>query len=93
MKQRVAVANQPQFEYENTESRLTNPGWSNNPMKTLKVVGGFLLGWFLASASTVVLISQSEISRTTDIIRVIVSLCGGIIGGVITYKRVNLKKI
>jgi hypothetical protein len=38
------------------------------------------------------LISQSEISRTTDIIRVIVSLCGGIIGGVITYKRVNLKK-
>jgi len=71
----------------------TSPlGRSNGFMKTLKVVGGFLLGWFLASASTVVLISQSEISRTTDIIRVIVSLCGGIIGGVITYKRVNLKK-
>jgi hypothetical protein len=61
-------------------------------MKILKVVGGFLLGWLLASVSTIGLISQSEISRTTDIIRIIVSLCGGIIGGVITYKRVNLKK-
>jgi hypothetical protein len=61
-------------------------------MKIWKVVGGFFLGWFLASALTIGLISQSEISRTIDIIRIIVSLCGGITGGVITYKRVNLKK-
>jgi hydrogenase maturation factor HypE len=61
-------------------------------MKTLKVIGGFLLGWLLASAVTIGLIPQSEISRTTDIIGAVVSLCGGIIGGVITYKRVNLKK-
>jgi len=61
-------------------------------MKILKVVGGFFLGFFLASASTSALIPQSEISPTTDIIRLIVSLSGGIIGGVITYKRVNLKK-
>jgi len=61
-------------------------------MKTLKVIGCFLLGLLLATAFTNGLISQSEISRTTDIIRIIVSLGGGIIGGVITYKRVNLKK-
>ena len=61
-------------------------------MKILKVVGGFFLGFFLASIFTSGLISQSEISRTTDIIRLTVSLCCGITGGVITYKRVNLKK-
>jgi hypothetical protein len=61
-------------------------------MKILKVVGGFFLGFFLASIFTVGLISQSEISRTTDIIRLVASLCGGITGAVIIYKRVNLKK-
>jgi hypothetical protein len=65
---------------------------SNSPLKILKVVGGFFLGFFLASVFSSALISQSEISRTTDIIRLIVSVCGGITGAVITYKRVNLKK-
>ena len=65
---------------------------SNSPLKILKVVGGFFLGFFLASFFSSALFSQSEISRTTDIIRLIVSVCGGITGAVITYKRVNLKK-
>ena len=65
---------------------------SNSPIKILKFVGGFFLGFFLASLFTGGLIRQLEISRTTDIIGLIVSLCSGIAGAVITYKRVNLKK-
>jgi hypothetical protein len=65
---------------------------SNSPIKILKVVGGFFLGFFLASAFNRALFSQLEISRTTQIIGIIVVLCSGITGAVITYKRVNLKK-
>ena len=65
---------------------------SNNPLKILKVVGGFFLGFFLASVFIGGLIRQLEISRTTDIIGIIVAVCSGITGAVITYKRVNLKK-
>ena len=65
---------------------------SNSPMKILKVVGGFFLGFFLAGFFTTALISKLEISRTTDIIRLIVGVCSGITGAVIIYKRVNLQK-
>ena len=77
-----------QYVDENSE----NFARSNSPMKISKVIGGFFLGFFLASAFTSTLIPQSEISPTTDIFRLIVSLCAGIIGAVIIYKRVNLKK-
>jgi|694.fasta_scaffold56952_1 hypothetical protein len=65
---------------------------SNSSIKILKVVGGFFLGCFLASAFNRALFSQIEISRTTQIIGIIAVLCSGITGAVITYKRVNLKK-
>ncbi len=65
---------------------------SNSPIKILKVVGGFFLGFFLASVLTRALFSQLEVSRTTQIIGIIAVLCSGITGAVITYKRVNLKK-
>jgi len=65
---------------------------SNSPMKILKVVGGCFLGFFLASVFIRAIFSQLEVSRTTAIIGLIVSLCSGITGAVITYKRVNLQK-
>ena len=64
-------------------------------MKTLKVVGGFILGWLITSVFTrqmILIISGTEITRTSDIIGSLAALSGGITGGVITYKRVNLKK-
>lgn len=68
---------------------------SNSSMKTLKVVGGFILGWLITSVFTrqmILIISGTEITRTSDIIGSLAALSGGITGGVITYKRVNLKK-
>lgn len=68
---------------------------SNSSMKTLKVVGGFILGWLITSVFTrqmILIISGAEITRTSDIIGSLAALSGGITGGVITYKRVNLKK-
>jgi len=68
---------------------------SNSSIKTLKVVGGFILGWLIASIFTrqmILIISGIEITRTSDIIGSLAALSGGIAGGVITYKRVNLQK-
>jgi len=37
-------------------------------------------------------LGQTEITRTTDIIQVLTALCGGIVGAIITFKKVNFKK-
>jgi mannose/fructose/N-acetylgalactosamine-specific phosphotransferase system component IID len=64
-------------------------------MKILKTIGGFILGWLVASVvarSFMLGLGQTEITRTTDIIQVFTALCGGIVGAIITFKKVNFKK-
>ena len=63
-------------------------------MKTLKIIGGFFLGWLAVSVPmTIVLMAAGlgGISRTSDLIKVISAFCGGLLGSFLTYKKVNQK--
>ena len=63
-------------------------------MKTLKIIGGVLLGWICGSAPVAVIFMGAGLTgtRSADLIQVGVALFGAILGGILTYKRVNLKK-
>jgi hypothetical protein len=63
-------------------------------MKTLKITGGVLLGWICGSAPVSIISMSAGLTgtRSADLIQVSVAFCGAVLGGVITYKKVNLEK-
>jgi hypothetical protein len=63
-------------------------------MKILKIVGGFIIGWVIASiitSTTLAILGMTEISSTTDTIKVTMGLIGGTLGTLIAYKKANPK--
>ena len=63
-------------------------------MRTLKIIGGVLLGWLCGSAPVSFIFMAAGLTgtRSADLIQVSVAFFGAVLGGVITYKKVSLKK-
>jgi hypothetical protein len=63
-------------------------------MKTLKIIGGVLLGWLCGSGPVSIIFMTAGLTgtRSADLIQLSVAFFGAVMGGVITYKKVNLKK-
>jgi len=63
-------------------------------MRILKIISGFMIGWVIASiitSTTLAILGMSEISSTTDTIKVTMGLIGGTLGTFIASKKVNPK--